>query len=568
MILFRKVRYKNFMSAGNIPLEVDLDKHDLTLISGKNGKGKSTISEAITFGLYGKAYRNITKPQLVNSINQKQCVVEIEFDIGKKKYLIKRGIKPSIFEIRCDGILVNQDPNVKDYQKVLEQQILKMNYRAFTQVVMMGSGTYVPFMRLKPNERREFIEDLLDIRIFSTMGMLHKEKIKQMREEVSLVDAEIKLAREKFTLQEGFIKRQAADRDNIIAGLCKEIDSLQLETDQHQKDITYQSDMIAELQVKAEKYDGLDEALSEVKLNAKNIRNIISSFSDEREFYSTIDECPQCKQSVGSDHRTHIVNSVESKIKQQEESLGQIEKELSNLTGEYKKWEDLLTEINSHNTEISRLNKLVSVNVALIATKRQQIENINSNKTNTEEETKKLKDMARAIVAYTKQKQSLQEIGHYQTAISSLLQDSGIKAKIIKQYIPLINKLVNKYLDSLDLFISFNLDEQFNEVVKSRYRDTFTYESFSEGQKMRISLAILFAWRDVAKSKNSVNCNLLFFDETLDSSVDNEGSDMFIDLLRMQKGTNVFVISHKDTMYDKFDHVIRVDMVNNFSVMS
>lgn len=568
MIIFKKITYKNFLSTGNVPTTVLLNKHNLVLISGTNGKGKSLITDAICFALYGRAYRNINKPLLVNSVNQKQCVVEIEFDVGKKNYLIKRGIKPNILEMYENGNLINQDPTVKDYQKVLEQQILKMNFRAFSQVVVMGLGIYTPFMRLKPNERREFIEDLLDIRVFSTMATINKERMKTIKEELSNIDTEIKLAKEKFMLQENFIKKQKQNQEIEIDKINEEINIIQDEIDTTQEKVNDALIKVDLLQSKTDKFEGLDEKLSEVRLNAKNVKKQIDSFLEEKLFYSSIDECPQCKQGIGTDHRTHIVSTVESKIKEHEDKLVAIDSELQKLTAEYAIWEDLLSEISTINNSIASHNKTISVNTAVISNKRKQIIDIQNNTGDIDDDTKRLKELAKQIVELNNRRKEITEVSHYQSAVALMLNDAGIKAKIIKQYIPLINKLVNKYLDALDLFISFNLDEQFNEVVKSRHRDNFTYESFSAGQKMRIDLALLFAWRDVAKSKNSVNTNLLFFDEIGDSGLDTDGAELFMKLLKMQKNSNIFVISHRDSMFDKFDHHIKVDMVGGFTELS
>ena len=539
----------------------------MTLISGKNGCGKSLIQDAICFGLFGRAYRNLNKPLLINSINQKQLVVEVQFSIGKKNFKIVRGMKPNIFEIWDGDKMINQDPNIKDYQKVLEQQILQMNYRAFTQVVIMGSGSYVPFMKLLPKDRREFIEDLLDIRVFSVMNNLLKDKIKNTKEQVKDIETEMKMLREKIRLHEEFIAKRKADQQSTNDSIHIEIQELESESIKHQGEIETLQEQVDRISSLNEKFSSAPDVLSELQLSYRNIKKAVIKSGEEKEFYTSIEDCPQCKQTIGDEHKTHIIRTVEERISLNEKELVKLDESIKTAEEVFKKWSDSLAETDVLNKEISRLNRLIIVNSALIKSKHQIVEKALTDTTSFDESKRALRELAKTIVAKDKQRRQLNESIHYQTASSALLQDTGIKAKIIKQYIPVINKLVNKYLDALEFFVSFNLNENFEEEVKSRHRDMFKYDSFSEGQKLRIDIALLFAWRDVAKLKNSVNSSLVFFDELFDSSLDGVGMDLVMGLLTNLKNTNTIVISHRDAIADKFDHVITVGMKNNFSII-
>lgn len=567
MIVFKSVSYRNFLSAGNIPIVISLNSHNMTLISGKNGCGKSLIQDAICFGLFGRAYRNLNKPLLINSINQKQLVVEVQFSIGKKNFKIVRGMKPNIFEIWDGDKMINQDPNIKDYQKVLEQQILQMNYRAFTQVVIMGSGSYVPFMKLLPKDRREFIEDLLDIRVFSVMNNLLKDKIKNTKEQVKDIETEMKMLREKIRLHEEFIAKRKADQQSTNDSIHIEIQELESESIKHQGEIETLQEQVDRISSLNEKFSSAPDVLSELQLSYRNIKKAVIKSGEEKEFYTSIEDCPQCKQTIGDEHKTHIIRTVEERISLNEKELVKLDESIKTAEEVFKKWSDSLAETDVLNKEISRLNRLIIVNSALIKSKHQIVEKALTDTTSFDESKRALRELAKTIVAKDKQRRQLNESIHYQTASSALLQDTGIKAKIIKQYIPVINKLVNKYLDALEFFVSFNLNENFEEEVKSRHRDMFKYDSFSEGQKLRIDIALLFAWRDVAKLKNSVNSSLVFFDELFDSSLDGVGMDLVMGLLTNLKNTNTIVISHRDAIADKFDHVITVGMKNNFSII-
>lgn len=543
-----------------------MDSHSLTLCTGKNGSGKSALNDALSFVLFGKPFRNFNKPQLLNSINQKQLLVELNFEVGKKKYKIIRGMKPNIFEIYENEKLINQDPNIRDYQKVLEQQIIKMNYRAFTQVVIMGSSSYIPFMRLKAQERRDFIEDLLDIRIFSIMNDLLKNKSKLIKDNIRDVDVEIKSLREKIEIQDKHVKSRKFEKQNRIDILNEEIDKLLNENSNNSTIINKTLIEVDFLNKEAEKFESASDRLTEFRTLHKKIKSSIEKHHEEKQFYHSIEECPICKQNVGSNHRTHIVESVDKSIQNLEIDLLDLQNKLESVNEDLIKYEELATEISTLNDIINQKNKLIIVNNALIEKNKVQLSIIIEDTTNLDEETKKLKEYAKAILKKSELKKSLLEIQQYQDTAIILLQDNGIKAKIVKQYIPIINKLVNKYLDAMDFFVGFTLDENFNEIIKSRHRDTFSYESFSDGQKRRIDMALLLTWREVAKSKNSINTNLIILDEA-DAPMDGTGADMLIDLYKASNIPNVIMISHKEGLSNSADRVLTFEMKNNFTML-
>lgn len=564
MIIFKKVTARNFLSIGNNPIEVQLNTHNTTALLGKNGAGKSTIIDGITFGLFGRAYRNINRPGLINSINQKQLLVTLEFSIGKKEYKIVRGMKPNIFEIWENGSMINQDPSVKDYQKVLEQQILKMNFRAFAQIAAVGSSAYIPFMKLTPGARREFIEDLLDIKIFSTMNSQLKEEIRTKKDELKEVDAQIKLLREKIALQESFIAKQETEKKESAKNIQDDIDKLEAESVAHIAEVEAIQAKIDAVQAQTAKFDSLDEQLSDVKSHRRNLESTVKTISSEKEWYQTIEECPKCKQSIAHDHKEHIIQSAEAQLKKHEDELQEKTEQLSELEKQYNEWQKLLDSLNGLNRELNEANKHISSNTAVIRAKTKMLTHLNTENSNITADKTKLKEFAKEILAADKSRKVIQETMHYQAAAIQLLQDTGIKAKVIKQYVPVINKLVNKYLDKLNFFCQFTLDENFNEIVKSRHRDTFVYDNFSAGQQLRIDISLLLTWIHIAEAKNSAACNILFADEILEK-MDEEGLSLIIDLLKMQPNKNIFVITHREGMISKFDDAIDVVMKNNFT---
>ena len=565
MLIFKKITASNFLSCGSKPLSIEFDSAKSTLIYGKSGNGKSLWGDALCFVLYNKPYRNINKPQLVNSINQKQCVVELEFTCNSNSYKVIRGIKPAIFEIYENGALLNQDPNIKDYQKVLEQQILKMNYRAFTQTVLIGSGSYIQFMELSAVQRREFIEDLLDIRIFSIMNSLLKDIIKSQKENVKLLDLDIKSVKEKILMQESFISKQEKEREISGTKLKEEKDKILDSSSKIVKRIERISGKVDSLLSKVSNMDSLSETLSELKLTTKTLNRNSEHLLSEKKFYDDTENCPKCKQSITKDHKDSIFLDIDEKIAEISSNLVREAEKIKSLESEYLKLDIISKNIRLKQTIISSMNRTLSTNRKLINSIDSKLLESMTDSVSITEEKEKLKELASYGKEKISEKLKLQEELQYSQAANILLQDSGIKAKIIKQYIPVINKLVNGYLDNLDFFVSFNLDENFNEVVKSRHRDTFTYNSFSEGQRRRIDIALLLTWREVAKLKNSVNCNLLFLDEVLDGNFDTSTLDVVLDMIGELKDTNTVVISHRENIIEKFDRSILVNMKNNFT---
>ena len=570
MIVFESIEWKNFLSTGNSANKVLLNKSSTTLIIGKNGEGKSTILDALCFALFGKPFRNINKGQLVNSINQKNCLVEIKFSVNNKSYKVIRGIKPNKFEIYVDDELMNQDAAAKDYQKVLEQQILKLNYKTFTQVVILGSASFVPFMQLSSAQRREVIEDILDIRIFSTMNQLLKEKANDTKAEIARIEMEIANAKTKVEAQNAIIKTISDARaDNIrsiqekIAASTKEVERNQLEVD----------DLIGQIEHLKSQIEGQEKVKSDLK-KAEEIRsklhNKIETIEQRKEFLDTHDVCPSCEQGIPHEHKHSIISELDAKVSDQNSKVAELETVLGSLNERLQNINSILEEITDKNIQLSTKNSAIAVTNRQIAELEREIETHQTDTSNLDEEKSKLKQLAEDAMGKIKAKTALQEHRNMEEVASLLLKDTGIKTAIIREYLPVMNKLINKYLNQMDAYIHFELDEAFNEIVKSRFRDEFTYASFSEGEKMRIDLAILFTWRQIAKMKNSVNTNLLLLDEIFDSSLDTAGTDYFLNLMNsFGENTNIFVISHKgDQLFDKFRSVLKFEKRNDFSVIA
>ena len=567
MIIFRKIRWQNFLSTGNQWTEIQLDRSPSTLVVGENGAGKSTMLDAISFALYGKPYRNINKPLLVNSITAKNCLVEIEFSSKGKNYLIRRGIKPNVFEIFCNDRLIDQNANIREYQEYLEKHVLKLNHKSFTQIVVIGSANFTPFMQLKPQERRQVIEDLLDIEIFSTMFTLLKDKIAKNKQEITDRKHNIELLDQKISMtkkhMQEIMSMKKSDRDakvDKITELRTSIDDIMSVVDTLTTETETLSATISDK-------DKMKNKLSQVQSLEKQLTNKIKTIRKEIDFFSTNDECPTCQQEIDSNFKeNHICvqngkqEELQSAIVQLEEQYNAVNVRLSEISEIQDKISDINNDILEHNTNIRMMNRNIkSLQEELDA---EIIDDDNSldelNKLNGE--IKKEQEMHKTAM----HKKEVHDIA------TSLLKDGGIKAKIIKQYVPVINKLVNKYLAAMEFFVQFELDESFNEKIKSRFRDEFTYESFSEGEKMRIDLSLLFTWRAVAKLRNSTSTNLLIMDEVFDSSLDNTGTEEFLKIItQINKDTNVFVISHKgDMLFDKFHSNIRFQKIKNFSHMA
>tara|TARA_Y100000389_G_scaffold204845_1_gene260103 strand:- start:38 stop:1708 length:1671 start_codon:yes stop_codon:yes gene_type:complete len=556
MIVFKKIRWKNFLSTGNAFTEMQLDRSSSTLILGENGSGKSTLLDAITFALFNKPFRNISKPQLINSINRKQMLVEVEFQIGAKEYLIRRGSNPGVFEIEIDGNMIDQNASVRDYQKHLEENILKLNYKSFTQIVILGSASFTPFMQLTPNIRREIIEDILDIRIFTTMKDVLKAKITELKEKIRVVEGEIAVTKEKATIQKNYIATLENDKQALIAKIEKEIGETQETLDKLQQQVNL------DVQVK--------EGYGEIESKKKKLEGFKTEFArkireqkSELDFYHNHDDCPTCKQGIPHEFKKTISSEKEEKISSLEEANEKLLEEWTTLSDLYEEYLNLNQKIVDTNNSVITTQTLMQRLVVEKSEAESKVGNI-------EKETQKLKEIAKELMGKTEQRTSYKEEQEYQSIAESLLKDSGIKTKIIRQYLPVINKLVNKYLTSMDFFVQFDLDETFKETIKSRHRDKFSYASFSEGEKQRIDLALVFTWRTIAKMKNSASTNLLLLDEVFDSSLDVNGTDYVMQLLNtIGPETNVFVISHKgDQLFDKFRSVVRFEKKNNYSVMT
>lgn len=560
------MNWKNFLSTGNSPNKVELNGHSTTLIVGKNGEGKSTILDALTFSLFNKPFRDINKNQLVNSINQKNCVVEIEFDIGPIQYRVVRGIKPNIFEIYQNGTIINQDAAVKDYQKVLEQQILKLNYKTFTQVVILGSASFVPFMQLPVWQRREVIEDILDIKVFSTMNTILKEKIAENKEELSAVETEIRIITEQAKAQKSLIDSLQNSKDQNVQILRNKIDANINEINDKTQLVDLMNKDIEQLNAKLHDKADVDKNIDMCKSNMNKLSQKLTQVDEHIEFFTSNETCPSCEQGIQHEHKDKIISKITESKQQITSNMDTLNSAYTKLSVDLQEKQDVLNQIQDKNisisTEINGMNMLIKAN--------QQLEkeiNELSVQGDIDSEKDKIKLLANDALAKNEVKIDLMKEKQLQEISSVLLKDTGIKTTIIREYLPAMNKLINMYLSAMDFFVKFELDESFNESIKSRFRDEFTYASFSEGEKMRIDLAILFTWRQIAKMKNSVNTNLLLLDEIFDSSLDVAGTDYFLSVMdTLGENTNVFVISHKgDVLLDKFKNNIRFEKTNDFS---
>lgn len=569
MIKFKSIEWKNFLSTGNSANKVLLDKQSTTLIVGKNGEGKSTILDALCFSLFGKPFRNINKPQLINSINGKNCLTTIEFDISGKEYKIVRGIKPNVFEIWCNGELVNQDAASKDYQKVLEQQILKLNYKTFTQVVILGSASFVPFMQLPGAQRREVIEDILDIRVFSTMNTLLKQRMQETKDEITRTEAALNLARERVDNQQKTIKILLESRKDAVSAIQKKISDNEVQIGITNESIVLLNQDIGNLKSSIADRKSVLEDIEKAKTLANKKSHKNTDLDTTISFFSENDTCPQCEQGIPHAHKSSIIEQIKTELEQNERNIEEITTALGKLNERLETINSIQEQISDKNIEVSTANQTVTMLNKLNKELMEEIESAKNDTGNVDDEKQKLKAMAEEALAALNKKTELIERKQYEELASNLLRDTGIKTTIIREYLPVMNKLINKYLAAMDFYVHFELDETFNEKIRARHRDEFTYASFSEGEKMRIDLAMLFTWRQIAKMKNSVNTNLLLLDEIFDSSLDVSGTDYFLSLMNaMGDKTNIFVISHKgDQLFDKFRSVIKFEKKNDFSII-
>ena len=570
MIVFKKVRYKNFLSTGQQFIEIQLDRSSKTLVVGENGAGKSTMLDALCFGLFQRAFRNIKKDQMVNSINEKDCVVEVEFVIGQNQYKIVRGIKPNIFEIWCNDVMLNQDAAVRDYQKHLEQTILKLNFRSFTQVVILGNASFVPFMQLRARHRREVVEEILDIEIFSKMNLMFREKQKLQDEVIKQSDFNCQLIDGKIESQKKHIEDMSGNNQQLIDKKQIEIQKAQTDIDNYQLDID---------RVTTEKTALQSEILDETKINNKykqlhnleaKLENTCSKHKKDLGFFQTHNDCPTCQQEIDEAFKTTMQSKKAEKIQELEVALGQIEKDINSTETRLTKINEIMVAIREKELLINRYETSISEIKKYMVNKEHEIDELSDDKFTTGVATGQLEELQEQLTEAESAKIKQKEQKTYLDTARYLMQDTGIKTKIIKQYLPIMNQFINKNLADMDFFVNFTLDDEFNETIKSRHRDEFNYNSFSEGEKLRIDLSILFTWREIAKMKNSMNTNLLILDEIFDSSLDASGTDEFMRILTNKLAKeNVFVISHKgDTLLDKFPSILKFEKYKNFTRMA
>ena len=568
MILFEKIRWKNFLSTGNHETEINFQNHSTNLIIGTNGAGKSTLLDALTFSLFGKPFRKINKPQLPNSVNEKDCRVEVEFSVNKTSWKIIRGIKPNLFEIERDGKTLNQDAAALDQQKWLEQNVLKMNYKSFTQIVILGSSTFVPFMQLSAANRRDVIEDLLDIRIFSSMNSVIKEKIRLVKEEVKVLELKKESLNDKVEMQQNFIDEIESRSKEDIKEKEQGIQNILIEENNLMNSNEDLNTEVQELQSKLEKFSGASKKLRELGNLKGKISNKVSTITKEHKFFTENTVCPTCTQSIEEDFRINKISDAQSKAKELQSGYLKLEEAIKNEEERERQFTDLSKEITSLTHGISQNNIKISGCQRQIRNLESEIQRITDQLANRTAENEKLESFKDNLRETYDELASRRDTINYYDFSYSLLKDGGVKTKIIKKYLPLINQQVNRYLQLMDFYINFTLDEEFNETVQSPIHEDFSYSSFSEGEKMRIDLALLFTWREVARMKNSVNTNLLIMDEVFDSSLDGMGTDDFLKIIRyVIKDANIFVISHKESLHDKFEQVVRFEKVKGFSRM-
>ena len=568
MILFEKIRWKNFLSTGNQFTEVELNKNSTTLIVGNNGAGKSTILDALCFVLFGKAFRKINKPQLINTTNEKDCLVEIELKIGSTDWMIRRGIKPNIFEIYRDGSVLDQSSSAIDQQKYLEQSVLKMNYKSFTQIVILGSSNFVPFMQLTSASRREVIEDLLDIKIFSSMNVIIKEKIRSLKEEIRTLELKKESVKDKVEMQKNFIEElENLSNANVNANKEK-IANIELEIGNYNDENIEITNKLTLLEKQLEKYVGATEKLRKLGNLKGKISQKVSTITKEHKFFTDNTVCPTCTQSIEEEFRLNRIKSAQDNAKELQPGYKELEEAIKEEEKREHQFLDLSKEVTNLTHGISQNNTRINGLQKQIRNLESEIQTITENLANRNSEHEKLEKFKNDLKSVYDDLSGKKDLIQYHDFSYSLLKDSGVKSKIIKKYLPLINQQVNRYLQMLDFYINFTLDEEFNETVQSPIHEDFSYSSFSEGEKQRIDLALLFTWREVAKFKNSTNTNLLILDEVFDSSLDGFGTEDFLKIIRyVIKDANVFIISHKVGMEDRFESVLKFEKVKGFSRM-
>ena len=568
MILFEKIRWKNFLSTGNQYTEFALNENSTNLIIGTNGAGKSTVLDALTFSLFGKPFRKINKPQLINSVNEKDCKVEVEFTIGETNWKVIRGIKPAVFEIHRNDSVMDQFAAALDQQKWLEQNVLKMNYKSFTQIVILGSSTFVPFMQLPANSRREVIEDLLDIKIFSSMNGILKDKIRMVKEDIKVLNLKKESLTDKVQMQENFIEELENQAAQNIESKKKKVTQLLNETDLYMRQNSVTEESIFGYTKEQEYVTGATEKLRKLGNLKGKISQKVSTITKEHKFFTENTICPTCNQEIEETLRINRINDAQTKAKELQSGYKELEGAIKEEEERERQFTTLSKEISKLNNDISQNNARISGCQRQIRDLETEVQNLTDQLANRNTEHEKLETFKDSLKTTYDELSSKKDTISYYDFSYSLLKDGGVKSKIIKKYLPLINQQVNRYLQMMDFYINFTLDEEFNETVQSPIHEDFSYASFSEGEKMRIDLALLFTWREVARMKNSVNTNLLIMDEVFDSSLDGFGTEEFIKIIKyVVKDANIFIISHKTGLEDRFDNVMRFEKVKGFSRM-
>ena len=566
MILFKRISYKNFLSTGNQPIEIDLSISQTTLIVGTNGTGKSTLLDALCFVLFNRPFRIIKKEQMVNTINNGDCIVEVEFDVGTKNYIIRRGIKPNLFEIFCDGKLINQDANNVDYQKYLETNIMKLNYRSFIQVVLLGSSSYEPFMKMKPRYRREVVEEILDIRVFGLMDLILRSQQSDLQKKLTEVRHQCELIKTKYETEAKYLTTlETKGSDNLTVQQNKIEENKENRLKYEQK-LNSLNEAIAVSQNSLIDQDTTAKKVKDLEKFETKIEQNISTHKKTLDFFKDNDTCPVCTQSIDEKFK-------EEKCNHETSTITKLESGLKQLVGELNIHEEKMTQFSQMSNKISEMNvEIAKINGSLSALKKHsdqiqlEISTASQKDSDIEKIELELEQMKVDLAEADERLTVVQEEKSYVDVLREILNDKGAKANIIRKYVPIMNQLINKYLQQMDFYVSFHLDEEFNETVKSRYRDTFNYNNFSEGEKMRIDLALLFTWRDIARMKNSTNTNLLILDEIFDSSLDGQGTDDFFKIIKGLEKENIFIISHKgDILFDRFTNIIKFEKHQNFT---
>lgn len=570
MIIFRKIKYKNLMGVGNSPVEILLDKSKTTLIVGEMGSGKSSILDSISLGLFGKPFRAIKKNQLINTINGKHCVVEIWFDIGPKKYYVRRGIKPDIFEIQCDGVLIEQVADARQHQRVLEDQILQMTPRTFNQVVLLSTTNFRPFMQLDAKDRREVIEDILDIHVFSAMNQVLAKKNTSLKENISIINGNIEVQRQKVEIQKKYIETLNLDQEAKKNELISLVDASTNKITQLEKIVAGYTDEINSLDSTITDAPEVKQKRTKLSPILSPLQTRIGKLEDNIAFYEQTNVCPSCHQEIEPHIKETHITTTTNKIEEIKGAINKLSAQLDDIRTRELEINTVMQKIYELTNNVQTINNQIIAEQNYIRKLNSELNGITKITGSIDSERETLHNMTEGTSNLILQKSALSESKQYLDIAATLLKDSGIKTKIIEQYLPMMNKFINRYLEVMELWVSFHLDGEFNETIKSRYRDSFTYDSFSEGEKQRIDLAILFTWRAIAKMKNSVSCNLLFFDEVVDKSLSVAGTEYVVQLLdSLGADTNVFVISHKvQELQEKFQSVIKFEKVNNFSQLA